>query len=146
VLADAGIDVVAQVGDAEALLATLDATAVDIAVVDIRMPPTRTTEGIVAAATIRRIAAGGWVIDPLVVSRLVGRRRERNPLDELTDREREVLGLMAEGRSNQAISERMFLSPKTVETHIRSVFSKLGLDDLPGDNRRVLSVLAYLRR
>ena len=195
-LSDAGMDVVAQVGDADALLAAVDANPVDVAVVDIRMPPTRTTEGLVAADTIRqrhrgvgvlvlsehleahyaiqlldrgtdgvgymlkdrvadvgelvdairRIAVGGSFIDPLVVSTLVARQRERNPLDELTDRERDVLRLMAEGRSNQAICERLFLSPKTVEGHIRSIFSKLELGDAPEDNRRVLSVLAFLRR
>lgn len=195
-LTEAGFDVVAQVGDAAALMSALQTTGADVAVVDIRMPPTRTTEGLVAAAAIRgshpqtgvlvlsehlethyaiellsggaegvgyllkdritdvadlvdairRIAAGGSVIDPLVVSRLVGRRRDHNPLDDLTDRERDVLSLMAEGRSNQAIGDRMHLSTKTVESHIRSIFSKLELDDLPEDNRRVLSVLAYLRR
>jgi DNA-binding NarL/FixJ family response regulator len=195
-LTDAGFEVVAQVGDAEALMAALEETLVDVAVVDIRMPPTRTCEGLNAARAIRRsrpdvgvlvlshhlethyaiqlleggservgyllkdrvtevgelvdairrIAQGGSVIDPLVVARLVGRRREHDALDDLSDREREVLALIAEGRSNQAIGDRLFVSPKTVETHIRSIFSKLGLDDLAGDNRRVLSVLAHLRR
>ena len=195
-LTENDVEVVAQVGDADALMTAIDGVDVDLAIVDIRMPPTRTTEGLVAAATIRetrpemgvlvlsehlethyaielltrgtervgyllkdrvtdvaelvdavrRIAAGGSVIDPLVVARLVGRRRERNPLDDLTEREHDVLALMAEGRSNQAISDRMFLSPKTVESHIRSMFSKLELEDVPADNRRVLSVLAYLRR
>jgi DNA-binding NarL/FixJ family response regulator len=194
-LTDAGLEVVARAGDATALVAALERTPVDVAIVDIRMPPTHTTEGLVAALAIRaahprtgvlilsqhlethyalqlleggterigyllkdrvveigelvdavrRVAAGGSVIDPLVISRLVGRRRERDPLADLTDREREVLALMAEGRSNQAISDRLFVSPKTVETHIRSIFSKLGLEDAPADNRRVLSVLTHLR-
>jgi DNA-binding NarL/FixJ family response regulator len=85
------------------------------------------------------------VIDPTVVSTLLGRRREADPLDELTERERGVLALMAEGRSNRAIGERLFLSPKTVEAHISTIFSKLGILDTPDDNRRILSVLAYLR-
>ena len=194
-LTDAGFEVVVRAGDADGLLAALSDEQVDVAVLDIRMPPTHTTEGLVAALRIRethpdvgvlilsqhlethyalqlldggterigyllkdrvvevgelvdavrRIAAGGSVIDPLVISRLVGRRREHDPLGELSDREREVLALMAEGRSNQAISDRLVLSPRTVESHIRSIFSKLGLEDLPEDNRRVMSVLTYLR-
>ena len=194
-LTDAGFEVVVRAGDADGLLAALPDEQVDVAVLDIRMPPTHTTEGLVAALRIRetypdvgvlilsqhlethyalqlldggterigyllkdrvvevgelvdavrRIAAGGSVIDPLVISRLVGRRREHDPLGELSDREREVLALMAEGRSNQAISDRLVLSPRTVESHIRSIFSKLGLEDLPEDNRRVMSVLTYLR-
>jgi DNA-binding NarL/FixJ family response regulator len=94
---------------------------------------------------VRRVGAGGSVIDPEVVSRLVGRARQASPLDALSDREREVLALMAEGRSNQAISERMFLSPKTVEGHVRNIFAKLGLADTPDDHRRVLAVLTFLR-
>ncbi len=194
-LTDAGFEVVVRAGDAHGLLEALRDEPVDIAVLDIRMPPTHTTEGLVAALTIRethpdvgvlilsqhlethyalqlldggterigyllkdrvvevgelvdamrRIAAGGSVIDPLVISQLVGRRREHDPLAELSDREREVLALMAEGRSNQAISDRLVLSPRTVETHVRSIFSKLGLEDAPEDNRRVLSVLTHLR-
>ena len=97
------------------------------------------------ADAVRRVAAGGSVIDPDVVSRLVGRARTTNPIDALSERERDVLALMAEGRSNQAISERMFLAPKTVEGHVRNIFSKLGLADAPDDHRRVLAVLTFLR-
>lgn len=93
---------------------------------------------------VRRVAAGGLVIDPSVVAQLVGRARAHNPLDELTQREREVLAVMAEGRSNQAICQRLYLSPKTVEAYVRSVFTKLGLHQGADDNRRVLAVLAYL--
>jgi DNA-binding NarL/FixJ family response regulator len=88
---------------------------------------------------------GGLVIDPSVVAQLVGRTRARNPLDALTDRERDVLSVMAEGRSNQAICERLHLSPKTVEAYVRAVFTKLGLQQGADDNRRVLAVLAFLR-
>ncbi len=94
---------------------------------------------------IRRVAAGGSVIDPEVVGLLLGRARPHGPLDELTPRERDVLALMAEGRSNQAIAERLVLELKTVEGHIRTVFSKLGLEPEPSDHRRVLAVLTYLR-
>ena len=92
-----------------------------------------------------RVASGSSAIDPEVVAQFAGRRRERNPLDELTARERDVLGLMAEGRSNQAIATRLFVTLSTVEAHIRSIFFKLELEDAPDDNRRVLSVLAFLR-
>ncbi len=196
-LADAGFEVVGQCGDAETLLSLIDAHEPDVAVIDIRMPPTHTTEGLQAADAIRaahkgrvgvlvlsayvesafalrliaddrggtgyllndrvsdvdefvdavrRVARGGSVIDPQVVADLVNRRRVRGPLDELTDREREVLALMAEGRSNQAIGERLFVTPKTVEAHIASIFSKLGLLPAPDDHRRVLAVLAFLNR
>ena len=94
---------------------------------------------------VHRVASGGSVIDPEVVAQLVGRRRARDPLQELTGREREVLALMAEGRSNQAICQRLFLSPKTVETHVRSIFTRLDLSATPDDHRRVLAVLAFLR-
>ena len=97
------------------------------------------------ADAVRRIARGGSVIDPEVVAQLVGRRRARVPLDDLTEREREVLALMAEGRSNQAICDRLFLAPKTVEAHIANIFSKLELLPAPDDHRRVLAVLAYLK-
>jgi DNA-binding NarL/FixJ family response regulator len=94
---------------------------------------------------VRRVAAGGQVIDPVIVSRLLNRRRRQDPLDELTAREREVLALMAEGRSNQAICDRLFLAPKTVEAPIANIFSKLELLPAPDDHRRVLAVLAHLR-
>jgi DNA-binding NarL/FixJ family response regulator len=195
VLEAAGIHVAGQVGDAEQLLARVRADPPDTAVVDIRMPPTHTREGLDAALRIhaehprvgvlvlsqyvephhavqlledgasgvgyllkdrvtdvgevvdavRRVAGGGSVIDPEVVTQLLGRRRARNPIEELTDREREVLALMAEGRSNQAISQRLFLSPKTVEAHVRSIFTRLDLPATPDDHRRVLAVLAFLR-
>jgi DNA-binding NarL/FixJ family response regulator len=196
-LVDAGFDVVGQVGTADALLRMVRTELPDVAIVDIRMPPTHTDEGLVAADAIRaehgervgvlvlsqyvettwalrlvtegrggagyllkdrvadvndfveavrRVARGGSVIDPEVVSQLVNRRRARGPLDDLTDREREVLGLMAEGRSNQAIGERLFVAPKTVEAHIASIFSKLDLLPAADDHRRVLAVLAFLRQ
>jgi DNA-binding NarL/FixJ family response regulator/class 3 adenylate cyclase len=195
VLAENGFDVAAQAADAEELLRLVEADPPDVVVTDIRMPPTGTTEGLVAAQRIRlehpdvgvvvlsqyvetrhalkllqetpdrvgyllkdrvsdladfvdavrRIARGGSAIDPEVVSSLLGRRREHDVIDDLTDREREILGLMAEGRTNQAISEQLFLSPKTVETHVGAIFSKLGLQPAADDHRRVLAVLMYLR-
>jgi DNA-binding NarL/FixJ family response regulator len=195
-LVEAGFEVVAQVGDADALLAATRELRPDVAVIDIRMPPTHTDEGLRAAeairaehgtsvailvlsqyvettvalrlvadgaggvgyllkdrvedlddfsAAVRRVARGGSVIDPEVVAQLVSRRRARVPLDDLTEREREVLALMAEGRSNQAICDRLFLAPKTVEAHIANIFSKLELLPAPDDHRRVLAVLAHLR-
>jgi DNA-binding NarL/FixJ family response regulator len=194
-LVDAGFEVAAQVGDAETLLRAVRECRPDLAVVDIRMPPTHTTEGLRAAEEIRaehgsaigilvlshhvepsfavrlladgaggvgyllkdrvndvddfvdavrRIARGGSVIDPTVVSLLVG-RRAKVPLDDLTEREREVLALMAEGRSNQAIADRLSMATKTVEAHIANIFSKLELLPAPDDHRRVLAVLAHLR-
>jgi DNA-binding NarL/FixJ family response regulator len=195
-LVEAGFEVTVQVGDAGSLLDQVRADPPDVVVVDIRMPPTYTTEGLEAARAIhedhpavgvlvlsahveatyalqliedgamgagyllkervadlaelgdavRRVAAGGLVIDPSVVAGLVARKRVRDPLDDLTDRERDVLAVMAEGRSNQAISERLYLSPKTVEAYVRGVFTKLGLQQGADDNRRVLAVLAYLGR
>ena len=194
-LVESGFEVVAQVGDAEALLAAVDADPPDVCIVDIRMPPTNTTEGLQAAlhlrvhhpevavlvlsqyvetryamellaqgadgvgyllkdrvgdiaellAALRSVVAGRSVIDPTVVSRLVGRRRQADPMETLSAREREVLEQMAEGRSNRAIGERLFLSPKTVEAHVSAIFSKLGIEDTADDNRRVLSVLTWLR-
>jgi DNA-binding NarL/FixJ family response regulator len=95
---------------------------------------------------IRRVARGGSALDPEVVQRMVGRRREEGPLDELTPREREVLGLMAEGRSNQGIADALVVTVAAVERHVTSIFSKLGLHQAPEDHRRVLAVLQYLRR
>lgn len=195
VFTEAGFEVVAQVGDAESLLDQVRRDPPDAVVVDIRMPPTHTTEGLDAARrlqeqhpsvgvlvlsahvephyalqliesgaqgagyllkervadldelidAVRRVAAGGLVIDPSVVAQLVGRKRTKSPLDELTDRERDVLKVMAEGRSNQAICQRLYLSEKTVEAYVRRVFHKLGLHQGADDNRRVLAVLTYLR-
>jgi DNA-binding NarL/FixJ family response regulator len=194
-LADAGIEVVATASTADELLRQIGRHDPDVAVVDIRMPPTQTDEGIVAAQEIRkthpgvgvlllsqyldsayaarlledvtqgagyllkdrvsdiavladaitRVAEGECVVDPTIVARLVQRQRQRGPLDDLSDREREVLGLMAEGRSNFAISQRLFVSDKTVESHVRLIFQKLGLEQSPDDHRRVLAVLTYLR-
>ncbi len=195
-LAEAGFDVVAQAGSGEELLLAVRQHRPDVAIVDIRMPPTHTDEGLRAAEAIRaehgsavgvlvlsqyvettfalrlvtdgaggvgyllkdrvedlddfadairRISRGGSVIDPEVVAQLVRRRRARLPIDDLTEREREVLSLMAEGRSNQAICDRLFLAPKTVEAHIANIYSKLELLPAPDDHRRVLAVLALLR-
>ena len=196
VLRDGGFEVVAAVGDADALLQAADRTPIDVAIVDIRMPPTNTDEGLVAAEALRarrpsvpvvvlsqavepghavrllgdgrggigyllkervaaidelleaveRVGRGGTAIDPAVVAALVARRRDRDPLDELTAREREVLGLMAEGRSNRAIASTLVIGDKTVETHVASIFSKLGLEEAADDHRRVLAVLTWLRR
>jgi DNA-binding NarL/FixJ family response regulator len=194
-LTEAGFDVVAQAGTGEELLAAVELHEPDVAIVDIRMPPTHTDEGLQAARTIRaahgtdigililsqyvepafavqlvsdgadglgyllkdrirdledfadairRVARGGSAIDPAVVQELV-REHQGPPMDELTEREREILELMAQGRTNQGICDRLFLSPKTVEAHIGHIFSKLGLLPTPDDHRRVLAVLAHLR-
>ncbi len=195
VLGESGFEVVAQVGDATELRRAVRRTKPDVAIVDVRMPPTQTDEGAQAAKeiraehpevavlvlsnvvearvalelfserpegfgyllkdrvleiddfleSVRRVAGGGTAIDPDVVIQLVGRRRVHDPLEELTPREREVLGLMAEGRSNRGICEKLFVSPKTVETHVNSIFLKLDLAPAPDDHRRVLAVLAFLR-
>lgn len=194
-LAAAGFEVVGQAADVSTLLTLVDRQRPDVVIVDVRMPPSHTTEGLEAARQIRaahpgigilvlsqyvetryavdllrddpsgigyllkdrvarlaeladavrRVAAGGSVIDPEVVARLLGRRRRHSPLDELTSREREILGLMAEGRSNAAIAERLTLELKTIEGHVGAIFSKLGLEPTTADHRRVLAVLAYLR-
>ena len=195
-LVEHAVDVVDQVSDGEAVLRSVRDLRPDVALIDIRMPPTHTDEGLRAARAIRsgypatavlvlsqhlepeyalqlveekpegvgylmkervgrieqlldavhRVAAGECVVDRAVVEELVARRRRDDPLAELTRREREILGLMAEGRSNQGISRALWLSPKTVETHIRGAFTKLGIDEAPENNRRVLAVLTYLRR
>jgi DNA-binding NarL/FixJ family response regulator/class 3 adenylate cyclase len=193
-LEEAGFEVVSQAGTAEDLLRHVAMHKPDVAIVDIRMPPTHTDEGLRAAQEIRerfpgtgvlvlsqyvepgyalelledaegigyllkdrvadleqfassvkRVAEGGSALDPAVVSQLVGRRRRHDPLELLTAREREVLELMAEGRSNQAIAERLFVTLRAVEKHVTSIFTKLGLPASADDHRRVLAVLAYLR-
>jgi serine/threonine-protein kinase len=194
-LTDAGLEVAGTAGMADELLRRVATTRPDVAIVDIRMPPTHTDEGLAAAHEIqrsypatgvlvlshylesqyamrlleshpersgyllkervsdvavlvdalRRIDEGECVVDPTIVSRLVGRQRDASALDELTPREREVLGLMAEGHSNDGICKRLFLSPKTVETHVRHILLKLGIRETTEYHRRVLAVLAYLR-
>ena len=194
-LEDAGMEVVAQSGDAEDLLRKVGAHKPDVAIVDVRMPPTHTDEGLRAAAEIRerfpdtgvlvlsqyveeayaldlfadgadglgyllkdrvgdldrfvesvqRVGEGGSALDPEVVGRLLGRRRREDPLEALSPREREVLALMAEGRSNQAIADQMSVTDRAVEKHVTSIFSKLSLPPTAEDHRRVLAVLTYLR-
>jgi DNA-binding NarL/FixJ family response regulator/class 3 adenylate cyclase len=194
-LTEAGFEVVGQSGTAEDLLRKVRSYEPDVAVVDIRMPPSQTDEGLRAAqeirtshpgvgvlvlsqhiepayamellaesaegvgyllkdrvsdldefaAAVRRVAEGGSALDPALVTQLVGRRRRHDPIEALTPREREVLELMAEGRSNQAIGERLFITPRAVEKHITSIFGKLRLPPAPEDHRRVLAVLAFLR-
>jgi DNA-binding NarL/FixJ family response regulator len=195
-LLDAGFEVVGQAANADELLLKVRSYSPDVAIVDIRMPPTHTDEGLRAAqeirekypgtgvlvlsqyaepayamellsesaegvgyllkdrvsdvndfcAAVKRVAEGGSALDPTVVSQLVGRRRRDDPVSELTPRETEVLELMAEGRSNQAIGERLFITPRAVEKHVTSIFGKLGLAAAAEDHRRVLAVLAYLNR
>jgi DNA-binding NarL/FixJ family response regulator len=194
-LEDAGLDVVGKAGTPDELLRRVALTRPDVAIVDIRMPPTHSDEGLVAAQEIRRshptvgvlvlshyvesryamrllqehpersgyllkervsdtavlvdalqrVVDGECVLDPTIVSRLVGRPREEIALAELTDRELEVLALMAEGHSNDGICRKLFLSPKTVETHVRHILLKLGIGETTDYHRRVLAVLAYLR-
>jgi DNA-binding NarL/FixJ family response regulator len=194
-LQESGFEVAGQAGDAEDLLRKVGAHRPDVAVVDVRMPPTHTDEGLRAARQIRtdhpqtavlvlsqyveeayaldllaestertgyllkdrvgdidtftdavrRVAGGGSALDPEVVALLLGRRRREDPLEPLTAREREVLGLMAEGRSNNAIAEALVVTERAVEKHVTSIFSKLDLVPAVEDHRRVLAVLAYLR-
>jgi DNA-binding NarL/FixJ family response regulator len=194
-LEEAGIEVAGQAGDADDLLRKVRAHKPDVAIIDVRMPPTNTDDGLRAAQQIRaelpevsvlvlsqyveegyalelledradgvgyllkdrvaevdrfidavrRVADGGSALDPEVVSQLLGRRRKSDPLQELTPREREVLTLMAEGRTNQAIAEDLVVTERAVEKHVTSIFSKLDLASSPHDHRRVLAVLTYLR-
>jgi DNA-binding NarL/FixJ family response regulator len=193
-LEDADFEVVGQAGDGEELMRKVKAHKPDVAIIDIRMPPTHTDEGLRAARAIReempeigvlvlsqyleeeyalellgddaagvgyllkdrvsdlerfseairRVAEGGSALDPEVVSQMLGRRRVEDPLEELTPREREVLGLMAEGRSNRAIAETLVISERAVEKHVTSIFAKLKLPPATEDHRRVLAVLAFL--
>ena len=188
-------EVVAQAGDAVDLIRKVKAHKPDVAVVDIRMPPTNTDDGLRAALeiraelpdtgvlvlsqyveegyaldlvgesaggvgyllkdrvadverfvdSVRRVADGGSAVDPTIVSQLLARRRDSDPLDGITPREREVLELMAEGRSNNAIAEHLVVTERAVEKHVTSIFGKLGLAPAPEDHRRVLAVLAFLR-
>jgi DNA-binding NarL/FixJ family response regulator len=194
-LRDANIEVVAEAEDAQGLLHHVGLARPDVALVDIRMPPTHTDEGLVAAQTIRaehpqvgvlllsqyvepsyalrllqehpervgyllkervfdiatvidalrRIVDGETVIDPTIVSRLVGRRRRQDPLAVLSERERQVLGLIAEGMSNRAIAARLYVTERTVEAHVTQIFHKLHLPESVDQHRRVLAVLAFLR-
>jgi DNA-binding NarL/FixJ family response regulator len=194
-LEESGFEVVAQAGDGEDLLRKVNAHKPDVAVVDVRMPPTHTDEGLRAAHRIRaehpetavlvlsqyveeayalellsgstesvgyllkdrvadvesftdavrRVAAGGSALDPEVVGLLLGRRRREDPLAVLSPREREVLGLMAEGRSNAAMAEALEVSERAVEKHVTAIFTKLDLPRVAADHRRVLAVLAFLR-
>ena len=194
-LETSGLEVVGRAGDAEQLLSLVDAHEPEIVIIDIRMPPSYSVEGLTAADEIRRrhpkvavlllsqyvetthamrllengagrigyllkdrvsdvrdfidavrrVAGGGSAIDPEVVSELVGRRRRHDLVGALSDRERGVLQLMAEGRSNAAIGTTLHMSEKTVEGHVRSIFSKLQLEPAIEDHRRVLAVLMYLR-
>jgi len=194
-LTEAGFEIVGLAADAEALLELIERTRPDVAIVDIRMPPTHTDEGLRAAkvirerwpevgilvlsqhvntryalellstgtdgvgyllkervsdlnelsASIKRIGHGGSVLDPAVVGELVGRRRQGdNPVEHLTDREREVLALIAEGRSNHAIAERLVVTEHTVEKHVKNILGTLRLPLSPDDHRRVLAVITYL--
>jgi DNA-binding NarL/FixJ family response regulator len=195
-LEEAGFEVVGQAGDAEELMLKVRSYSPAVALVDIRMPPTHSDEGLRAAreirerypetgvlvlsqyveadyaldllsesaegvgyllkdrvsditefaAAVRRVGEGGSALDPEVVAQLVGRRRKDDPLAALTPREKEVLELMAEGRSNQAIGERLFITQRAVEKHVTSIFGKLRLPADAGDHRRVLAVLTYLRQ
>jgi DNA-binding NarL/FixJ family response regulator len=195
VLEDDGFEVVGQAGDAEDLLRKVGAHKPDVAVVDIRMPPNLTDDGLQAAKkiraeypgtgvlvlsqyleesyaldlvadsaegvgyllkdrvaeidrfteSVRRVGSGGSALDPEVVSHLLGRRRREDPLEVLTTREREVLGLMAEGRSNIAIAENLVVTERAVEKHVTSIFSKLDLAPTAEDHRRVLAVLTYVK-
>jgi DNA-binding NarL/FixJ family response regulator len=148
-LDEAGAGVVAAVGDGISLVTAVAEHHPDVAVVDVRMPPTFTDEDRVAkladlSDALQRVVDGGTVLDPEVVSALFSHRRRRDPLAELSPREREVLGLMAEGRTNTAIGRRLVISQGAVEKHISSIFTKLGLPPSGDDHRRVMAVLTWL--
>ena len=149
-LDQAGFEVAGQAGDADGLLALVRETRPDLVVVDIRMPPTRTTEGLEAAQVIRRqfpqtaILVLSAHVDVEHATELVGVQRRSDPLAALSSREREVLALMAEGRSNTGIARRLWVTEGTVEKHIRSILAKLGLPETEDDHRRVLAVLTFL--
>ncbi|HET8673342.1 MAG TPA: response regulator transcription factor [Thermoleophilaceae bacterium] len=195
ILGDSGFDVVGQAGDAEDLVRKVAAHKPDVAIVDVRMPPTNTDDGLRAAQkiraeqpgtgvlvlsqyieegyalellsenaegvgyllkdrvadverfteSVRRVGEGGSALDPEVVAQLLGRRRREDPLEELSPREREVLELMAEGRSNHAIAEALVVTERAVEKHVTSIFGKLKLPPTAEDHRRVLAVLRFLR-
>src|SRR6185436_18052223 len=144
-LEDAGMEIVGQAGNGEELMLKVRSYKPDVAIVDIRMPPTQTDEGLRAAKEIREKHPETAVLDPSVVSQLVGRRRADDPVASLTPREREVLELMAEGLSNAAIAERMVVTERAVEKHVTSIFGKLRLGPDSEHHRRVLAVLAFLR-
>ena len=150
ILADRGHHVVAAVGDAEALLAAVDEHQPDVTVVDVRMPPGYTDEGLRAAIAIRRdhprtgVLVFSQYIETRYTAELLGASRRNDALATLTPREREVLALMAEGRSNAAIAEILVVSDRSVEKHVGNIFSKLGLPPSDADHRRVLAVLRYL--
>jgi DNA-binding NarL/FixJ family response regulator len=194
-LGDAGFDVVAQCGDADELLLKVRNYPLDVVIVDIRLPPTHSDEGLRAAleirashpsvgvlvlsqyvelglamklladsaegvgyllkdrisdvtdflAAVRRVAAGGSALDPIIVSTLLSRQRDDNPLTHLTPRERDVLVLMAEGSSNQGIAEKLVITTRAVEKYVSTIFGKLGLPSTGTESRRVLAVLAFLR-
>jgi DNA-binding NarL/FixJ family response regulator len=195
ILGDSGFDVVGQAGDAEDLVRKVAAHKPDVAIIDVRMPPTNTDDGLRAAQkiraelpgtgvlvlsqyieegyalellsenaegvgyllkdrvadvervteSVRRVGEGGSALDPEVVAQLLGRRRREDPLEELSPREREVLELMAEGRSNHAIADAMVVTERAVEKHVTSIFGKLKLPPTAEDHRRVLAVLRFLR-
>jgi DNA-binding NarL/FixJ family response regulator len=194
-LKEAGVDVVGQARDGAELLREVHLARPDAVIVDIRMPPTQTDEGLVAASSIRtelpetgvlvlshhiepayalrllkehpegvgyllkdrvadvailvdalhRVCDGETVVDPTIVARLLGRKRRVDPLEQLSEREREVLALLAEGLSNHAIASRLFVTDRTVEAHNKAIFDKLGLVESPEHHRRVLAVLTFLR-
>jgi DNA-binding NarL/FixJ family response regulator len=143
-LEESGFEVAGQAEDAEDLLRKVGAHKPDVAIIDVRMPPTHTDEGLRAAHRIRAEHPGS-ALDPEVVGLLLGRRRREDTVAALTPREREVLGLMAEGRSNSAMAAALVVSERAVEKNVTAIFSKLGLPPAVEDHRRVLAVLVFLR-